>query len=150
MGKNVECYKDYFEDIKKLLPKRLIKTFLKYNGFHDYIIKSITISSLKRKQKSIHCIVINIENYKNSFMLTYHGVKNYNISVPNVDNWIFSEMCWGYTEFSITENCLIRQNILCDINSEIEIECNNIIITKKDNAKVIDVMNSLETIPIAE
>jgi hypothetical protein len=49
------------------------------------------------------------------------------------------EMNWGYTEFELLEYELYKQNILCDFDSEIEIEFKNI--TIKSN-KVIEALNA--------
>jgi hypothetical protein len=126
--KNDELYNKYFSEIIDKLPQKFIKLYLKYRGFHDYLIKSINIINGKKNRESKISIVINIENQDNSFSIKFVGVKRYKISVPDLNNLMCGEMNWGYTEFELLEYELYKQNILCDFDSEIEIEFKNIVI----------------------
>lgn len=43
INKTNSKYNDYLESLKTHLPKRLIKTYIAENRFHDYIVKNIVI-----------------------------------------------------------------------------------------------------------
>ncbi|WFR55919.1 hypothetical protein QA584_20185 [Anaerocolumna sp. AGMB13025] len=128
---NNRKYSEYFSEIERLLPQKFIKTYLKNYGFHDYKINSINIKAEKKKQKSTLTIIVEIENYKKSFSIIYQDVNHCNVDMSDVTNCFWGEINWGYSEFELLDSGLIKQNISCDINSEIEIEFKKVIIKSK-------------------
>lgn len=121
-------YSEYFKEIDKLLPQRFIKIYLKNYGFHDYIINNINIKTVKKKQKPTLMIELEISNFKKSFTILYQYVKKCNLNLSDITDWFFKEMRWGYSEFELLDSGLIKQNISCDFNSELEVEFKNVII----------------------
>jgi hypothetical protein len=124
--KNDSIYTAYFSEIKNKLPVNFLNTYFDCQGFHDYIIKDIYISNQEKQKDSLISLTINVGNPKKSFSIIYQGVEKYNIFVPGTCNWMNSRMSWGYTEFELLSNGLFKQNILCDMDSEIEIVFKNV------------------------
>ncbi len=125
---NDELYNKYFSEIIDKLPQKFIKIYLKYHGFHDYLIKHINIISGKKNQGSKITIFINVENQENSFTIKFLGVKRYQITMPDFNHLMCGEMNCGYTEFELLGTDLFKLNLLCDFDYEIEIEFKKITI----------------------
>lgn len=120
--KNCQSYDNYFNLIKEKLPQRFIKAFYKYHGFHDFVIKNISILNGKKVKGSKVSIILVIENHESSFTIKYVGVTKFLINIADINNCMCGDINWWYSEFEMTDSELFRQNILCDFDSEVEIE----------------------------
>lgn len=91
-------------------------------AFHDFVIKNISILNGKKVEESKISIILVIENHESSFTIKYVGVTKFLINIPDINNCMCGDINWWYSEFEMTDSELFRQNILCDFDSEVEIE----------------------------
>ena len=126
------AYQNYFDSIKENLTKEFLSYYYRTNGFHDAMIKSISIEYYKSKERILK-ICIEISNIQ--YVLKYVGVRILNINVPDSTNLVSDIMYWGYDEIELGDDKCWIHRILCNNDSEFDITCKRISI-KKINIRV--------------
>ena len=129
---NSELYKSYFNTIRDKLPPKFIKIYDEENGFHDCIIKEITIKSIERKTKrdTINFLIV-LSNGTVNYFIEFKNAEIIKMNVSSNIYCICGRISWGYSEFEILDNKKIKLSILCDVINEIELIFDNIVINKK-------------------
>ncbi|MCL2633804.1 MAG: DUF4085 domain-containing protein [Oscillospiraceae bacterium] len=119
-----EEYYKYFDTIKDKLPKNFINLYNKNDGFHDSIIKKISIENMRLKSCEVKFTLrINEVDY----ILAYKNVIGFEVDIPPEENGLFG---WGYDELELLDNGYFEHRILCDINSEFKITFKKLSIKK--------------------
>ena len=107
-------YTKEFNNIKKYLPKTFVETFLSRHGFHDYVIKSITVLN----ESGINCCRMVLSDFESELILAMKNIQRIGIDIPSFKNCIKDNLSWGYSEFSLTADRDIKLALLCDLDIE--------------------------------
>ncbi len=118
--------------VKDKLPKGFLKEFNKNNWFHDYLFESVSINNLGKNKCSIELYISYYvkDSQYSDYLIILKDICSTSIKVPNIDNWAFGKMAWGYTEFELLDTGLWCMRILCDFDSELEFVFKKISIKK--------------------
>ncbi len=117
---NLIRYSAEFERVKPLLPSGFLKEYLSNNGFHDYLILSISIVF------SSHVVKLLLSNGYTKGIVELSGVNKYSVRCCGLENCICGNLSWGYSEFNVDHSGRITLSILCDIDNELFFECASI------------------------
>lgn len=114
---------NYFERIKKILPKNFVTVYDKIN-FHDFHILSIEYYSKTLKSSSIKIVTYDYHNEygENMFFdFIYNDVIDYSCSITSVP-----PINWSYDIFEILDEKLFMHRILCSNRIFFDITSKNI------------------------
>jgi len=98
-------YKEYFSKFKNRFSKAFLNEFDNNGAFHDFELKSITYSYENSS------VVFALGTPKYDYALKYTGVKAYKFDLPQ-DAYIDYHIDWGYCEFEMIDEKLLKHNIL--------------------------------------
>ncbi len=121
--KNDFAYAKEFEETKKHLPQRFLKSFLARYGLHDYdILKTVFI----RDNKNRYLCELHLTDGIETVSVVMTGLKTIKIDVNSFHNCVQGKLSWGYSEFSRTKDNTIQLSVLCDIQNELQFEFKSI------------------------
>ena len=124
---NAKKYGPYFETIREKLPKRFMYEFEKNCWFHDFAIDNINISSAGGKNTITELCISHGES---AYKITFTGVRELLLNLPNTRNLMRGKLTWGYSEFEFIDEATWILRILCDLCCEFEIMFKRISIRK--------------------
>lgn len=122
---NDQLYSRKFEEVKKLLPRRFVKEYLKRYGMHDYCILGLHIV---KKGKTYSC-EMQLTDGTETVLITMLGLEAVRMDVDSFPH-ILGRLEWAYDEFDITPENNIRLSILCDFQNEMQFEFKSITLIK--------------------
>jgi hypothetical protein len=126
-NENSIAYLNYFETIKNKLSKTFLALYYRNNGFHDGMIKNMSIEYFKSRQRILK---IRIMISKMEFELKYLGVQALSITCPPNGNLIKDILYWGYDELELKGDSQWNHRIFCANDTEFDIVCKRISIKK--------------------
>ena len=126
-------YNEYFKVIKKQLPKYFINIYEKEHCFHDFYITGFRVEEVLQKTSSnFHVVYIEITDGNNSYMLKLNHVEKIKMNLADKCYFIMGRMSWGYSEFEILSDRMVKLSVLCDILNEFEVVFKSLKLIKID------------------
>jgi len=114
-------YSNYFNKIKKYLPKSFVNIFNNHSGFHDYTINCISITSGEKNNCEF---VLTSSPY--TIHLVLYDVSKVQCDISGFSSCICGKLHWGYLEIEILSSRQIEVRILFDLENEMRIDCRKI------------------------
>lgn len=123
---NVQRYQEYFKTIQHQIPKRFRTAWLQHHGFHDYGIKSISFS----EKKGVTTCILELLDSNRSVFLQLIGVQSVHVDIPSFGNCLIGGLSWGYGEFELLRDGMLKLSVLCDMECELNFTFNKISIAQ--------------------
>ena len=124
---NSFAYQQQFEEAKKHLSQRFVKSYLSRNGLHDYTILGIAFTQKKRT----YSCELQLSNGEETVLITMVGIKAFLVDIDSFHCCVQGKLAWGYSEFEITPDNNVKLSVLCDEQNEMQFEFEIIRIIKQ-------------------
>lgn len=124
---NSFAYQQQFEEAKKHLSQRFVKSYLSRNGLHDYTILGIALTLKKRT----YSCELQLSNGEETVLISMVGIKAFLVDIDSFHCCVQGKLAWGYSEFEITPDNNVKLSVLCDEQNEMQFEFEIIRIIKQ-------------------